>query len=202
MTIKKGEAWGWAAPLPADGVVVRNDAEARRVLEAARRDGVPYPTLGLLGGDLGRTLAAPGSEERLRSPAAMTFPVDLGQVLVDGRLHLFVSHLVARNRWWTRAVVAMNAQWVGEWNLGPKAHPNDGRLDTFDATLRLGELAKVRRRLPTGTHLPHPRIAVRKAAAVTFELDRALPVRLDGEVVDEGRTLVVRLEPDALRVVI
>jgi hypothetical protein len=37
---------------------------------------------------------------------------------------------------------------------------------------------------------------------VTFELARPLPVRLDGEVVDEGRSLVVRLEPDALRVVI
>ena len=202
MTIKKGEAWGWAAPLPDDGVLVRTDAEARAVVEDARRRGVPPPVLGVLGGDLGRTLAAPGSEERLRSASAMTFPWDLGQVLVDGRLHLFVSHLVARNRWWTRAVVAMNAQWLGEWNLGPKAHPNDGRLDTFDAHLRVGDLAAVRRRLPTGSHLPHPRIAVRSAAAVTFELERPLPVRLDGEVVDEGRSLVVRLEPDALRVVI
>lgn len=202
MTIKKGEAWGWAEPLPADGVVVRSDAEARAVLEAARLRGAPYPTLGLLGGDLGRTLAAPGSDSRLRSGDAMTFPVDLGQVLVDGRLHLFVAHLVARNRWWTRAVVAMNAQWVGDWNLGPKAHPNDGRLDVFESTLRVGDLAKVRRRLPTGSHLPHPRISSRKAAATTFELERPLPVWLDGEVVDEGRSLVVRLEPDALRVVI
>ena len=202
MTIRKGEAWGWTAPLPSDGVVVRSDGEARAVLEAARREGRPYPVLGLLGGDLGRTVAAPGDEGRLRSPAAMTFPVDLGQVLVDGRLHLFVAHLVARNRWWTRAVVAMNAQWVGPWNLGPKAHPNDGLLDTFDARLPFGDLAKVRRRLPTGTHLPHPGIAGRRAAAVTFELERPLPVWLDGERVDEGRVLSVRLEPDALRVVI
>jgi hypothetical protein len=204
MTIRKGEAWGAPGALPDDGVVVRSDAEARQALEAARRDGRPYPVLGLLGGDLARTLAAPGDEARLRSVerGAMTFPVDLGQVLVDGRLHLFASHLVARNRWWTRAVVAMNAQWVGDWNLGPKAHPNDGVLDTFDARLPLGDLWKVRRRLPTGTHLPHPGIAVRRAAAVTFELDRALPVWLDGERVDEGRVLAVRLEPDALRVVV
>ena len=202
MTIKKGEAWGWAEPLPPDGVVVRSDAEARAVLEEARRQGAPFPVLGVLGGDLGRTLAAPGDEARLRSPDAMTFPVDLGQVLVDGRLHLFVAHLVARNRWWTTAVVAMNAQWLGDWNLGPKGHPNDGRLDVFESSLRLGDLAKVRRRLPTGTHLPHPRISSTRVAAVTFELERPLPVRLDGEVVDEGRTLAVRLEPDAVRVVI
>ena len=202
MTIRKGEAWGVASPLPADGVVVRSDAQARRALEEARLRGEPFPVLGVLGGDLGRTLAAPGREARLRSPDAMTFPVDLGQVLVDGRLHLFVSHLVARNRWWTRAVAAMNAQWLGPWNLGPKAHPNDGVLDTFDAHLRAGDLWKVRARLATGTHLPHPRIAARRAAAVTFELERPLPVWLDGERVDEGRTLAVRLEPDALRVVV
>jgi len=202
VTIRKGKPWGAPGPLPADGVVVGGDAEARAVLESARRDGRPYPALGVLGGDLGRTLGAPGAEARLRSDEAWTFPMDLGQVLVDGRLHLFVSHLVARNRWWTRAVVAMNVQWVGEWNLGPKSHPNDGVLDTFDARLPVRDLAKVRRRLPTGTHLPHPGIKVRRTAAVTFELERPLPVWLDGEPVDEGRVLVVRLEPDALRVVV
>lgn len=202
MTIRKGEPWGWSSPLPPEGIVVRSDHEARAVLEEARRAGRPYPPLGLLGGDLARTLAAPGDEARLRSPRAMTFPLDLGQVLVDGRLHLFVAHLVARSPLWRRAVVAMNAQWVGEWNLGPKAHPNDGRIDTFEARLPLRDLAKVRRRLPTGTHLPHPAITARRAAAVRFDLDRPLSVWLDGEVADRGRTLAVRVEPDALRVVV
>jgi len=202
VTIRKGEAWGAPGPLPDDGVVVRTDAEARNVLESARREGRPYPTLGLLGGDLARTLAAPGDEGRLRSGAAMTFPIDLGQVLIDGRLHLFLAHLVARNRWWTRACVAMNAQWLGDWNLGPKGHPNDGLLDTSDARLQWADLPKVRRRLPTGTHLPHPRIEARRVEAVAFDLERPLPVWLDGERVDEGRVLAVRLEPDALRVVV
>lgn len=202
MTIRKGEAWGWPAPLPDDGVVVRSDDEARSVLEEARREGRPYPVLGLVGGDLARTLASPRDERRLRSEQAMTFPIDLGQVLVDGRLHLFVAHVVARSPLWRRAVVAMNAQWVGEWNLGPKAHPNDGVLDTFDARLPLGDLPKVRRRLPTGSHLPHPGIKGRRAAAVQFELERPLSVWVDGEVRDRGRALSLRVEPDALRVVV
>lgn len=202
MTIAKGRPWGRPAPLAPAGVVVRSDAEARRVLEAARREGRPYPPLGLLAGDLCRTLGGPGDEERLGSEQAVSFSVDLGQVLVDGRLHLFMAHLVARSRWWTRAVVAMNAQWVGEWNLGPRAHPNDGLLDTYDSHLRATDLAKVRRRLAAGAHLPHPGIAQRRVAAMTFELDRALPVWLDGEMVDKGRTLAVRVEPDALTVVV
>jgi len=188
--------------LPEDGVVVSSDAAARAALEAARREGRSWPVLGLLGGDLARTLAAPGDEARLRSSEAMTFPVDLGQVLVDGRMHLFVAHVVARNRWWTRAFVAMNAQWMGDWNLGPRAHPNDGLLDTYDARLPVGDLWKVRRRLPAGAHLPHPGVKERRSAAVQVELERPLPVWADGEQVDEGRVLSVRLEPDALRVVV
>lgn len=202
MTIEKGRSWGRPAPLPPAGIVVRSDAQARQVLEEARRSGRPYPPLGLVGGDLCRTLAGPGDEGRLRSELAMSFPVDVGQVLVDGRLHLFVAHLVARSRWWTRAAVAMNAQWVGEWNLGPRAHPDDGLLDTYDCRLQLGDLPKVRRRLPAGAHLPHPRISERRVASWTVELERALPVWLDGEVADRGRTLAVRVEPDALTVVI
>lgn len=201
MTIRKGETWGELGALPRDGVVVRTDAQARHALEAARRDGRPYPVLGVVGGDLAHTLGSPGDEARLRSDSAMTFPLDVGQVLVDGRLHLFVSHLVARSRLWTRCVVAMNVQWLGPWNLGPKAHPNDGLLDTFDVRLGFGDLRKVRRRLPTGTHLPHPGISSRRSAAVQFELERPLPVWLDGEMVDRGRVLTIRVEPDALEVV-
>ncbi len=128
----------------------------------------------------------------------MRFPVDLGVVLADGRLHLFVAHLVARTRLWTRAFVAMNAQWLDDWNLGPRAHPNDGLLDTYDVHLKPGQLAAVRSRLPHGAHLPHPGIKERRAPAVQIELDRELPLRLDGKSVGKARVLSVRVEPDAL----
>jgi len=203
VTISKGSPYGTpGTPLPENGVIVRSDAEARAVLEACRRDGRLYPVLGVLGGDLCRTLGGPGDEARLTSADAVTFPVDLGQLLVDGRLHLFVAHAIARNRWWTRAVVAMNAQWHGAWNLGPRAHPNDGLLDVYEARLSVTDLPKVRRRLPAGAHLPHPGIKERRVQAVQVELDKALPVHLDGQLVDEGRTLSFRVEPDALLVVV
>lgn len=202
MTVRKGEQWGAPGPLPDDGVVVRSDAEARAALMAARRDNRPFPVLGLLGGDLCRTLGGRGDEGRLRADAAMTFPVDVGEVLVDGRFHLFVAHLVVRNRCWTRAFVAMNAQFVGPFDLGPRSHPGDGLLDTYDARLPVGQLLQVRRRARTGSHLPHPGIRERRTAAIQVELDRPLGVWLDGERVGTGRALSVRLEPDALRVVV
>ncbi len=202
MTIEKGKAWGTPGALPDDGVVVRSDSEARAALEDARREGRPFPALGLLGGDLWHTLGGLSDEARLRSPEAVTFPVDLGEALVDGRPYLFVAHLVARDRFWRHSFVAMNAQWLGEWNLGPRAHPGDAKLDTYQSDLTLSDLPKVRARLHHGTHLPHPRITERRRPAVQVELPRALEVWVDGVAVGRGRTLSVRVEADALTVVI
>src|SRR4051794_3346083 len=147
MPISKGSPYGKAGALPDDGVVVRTDAEARAVVEEARREGRTPPALGLLGGDLCRTLNGPGDEGRLRSPDAVRFSVDLGEVLVDGRLRVFVAHLVARTRGWRQAFVAMNAQFLGDWVLGPRAHPNDGLLDVYQGDLSLSDRLKVRARV-------------------------------------------------------
>jgi hypothetical protein len=195
--ISKGSSYGEPGrPLPPDGVVVGSDGEARQALEEARRDGRPLPVLGLTGGDLCRTLGGPASLD-------LSFPVDLGEVLIDGRLHLFVAHLVAHTRFWTYAFVAMNAQWRGAWNLGPRAHPNDGLLDAYEARLTPGDLFKVSARLNHGTHLPHPRIKERRTAALQVELPSPVPIELDGDIVaSRARTLSLRIEPDALTVVV
>jgi diacylglycerol kinase family enzyme len=200
--IAKGEAWGEPGMLPADGVVVGSDAEARRAVETARRAGGPLPVLGLVGGDLCRTLGGTGDADRLRTDAAVTFTVDVGAVLVDGRLHWFVAHLVARTPGWGRVFVAMNAQWRGRWNLGPRAHPGDGLLDTYRAELPWADRLKVRSRLPAGAHLPHPGIKERRVAALQVDFPRPLALELDGEPLGRARAMSVRAEPDALTVVV
>jgi hypothetical protein len=203
VTIEKGSAYGCAGALPRDGVVVATDAEARAVVTEARRAGRPVPPLGLVGGDLCRTLGGTGDPTRLRSPEATTFPVDVGTVLVDGRLHWFVAHLAAHRRAWRGPfAVAMNAEWLGEWDLGPRAHPGDGLLDVTEGSLPLRDRLTARRRARTGSHLPHPALRTRRTGAITLELDRPLPVFLDGEAVGAGRRLVLRVEPDALTVVV
>jgi hypothetical protein len=197
--IGKGDPYGEPGELPEGGVLVRSDAEAGAALNAARRDRRPFPALGLLGGDLCRTLGGGAGGDQLQG---VRFTVDVGEALLDGRLHLFVAHLVARTRLWTRAFVAMNAQYLGEWNLGPRAHPNDGLLDTYDAHLSRDQLLPVRARLHHGTHLPHPGIKERRTAALQVELERPLPVRLDGAGVGTARVISVRAQPDALTVVV
>jgi diacylglycerol kinase family enzyme len=203
VTIEKGQEWGTRGRLPDEGVCVRTDAEARRIVEEARRAGRPPPPLGLLGGDLCRTLGGLGDEARLRSDDAVRFQIDLGAVLVDGRLHWFLAHLVAMRSWWRGPVVfGMNAQWIDGWNAGPRAHPSDGLLDVYELRLPLADRLRARRRLRTGAHVPHPAIRLRRTAAVQLTLDPPLPVSLDGEPVGTGRSLSLRLEPDALTVVV
>ena len=204
MTIKKGEAWGEPGALPADGVVVRSDAEARRAVTEARRAGHEPPVLGLLGGDLSRAVGGTGDEGRLRHGGTL-LPVDLGAVLIDGRLHWFVAHLVARRGWWRGAVtVAMNAQHLGTWDVAPRGHPNDGRLDVLEisTSFGLGDRWKARSRLRTGSHLPHPGISERHVTALQVDLPAGTKVWLDGELLGPARHLAIRVEPDALRCVV
>lgn len=198
MPIAKGQPWGEPGPVPEGAVEVGSDAEAAAVVSEARRNGRPLPPLVLRGGDLRKTLGAGAGSSLL----GLCFPIDLGEATLDGQPHLFVAHLVARSRLWTRAFVAMNAQWLGTWNLGPRAHPNDGLLDTYEVRLTPGQLAAVKSRLHHGAHLPHPGIGERRAGEVTVELDRPLPVRLDGVVTARASSIVVRAAADALVVAV
>lgn len=203
MTVERGLSWGRREPLPPHGVIVRSDAEARAVVESHRRRGEPIPPLGLVGGDLCRTLGGTGDPDRLRSSEAMSFPVDLGAAVLDGTLHWFVAHLVARRSWWHgRIVAAMNAEWLGDWDLGPRSHPNDGLLDISDGDLPLGDRLKARSRLRTGAHLPHPGIRTQRVPAWNDVLSPALDVWLDGERVGRASRVAVRVEADALVVVV
>ncbi len=203
MTVEKGVDWGGTGPVPDDLVVVRTDAEARAAVVDARAADRPLPTLGLLGGDLARTLGGRGGDpDRLRESGTLA-TVDLGLAVLDGARHPFVAHLVVRGSWWRgRVVAAMNAQFLGTWDVAPRAHPGDGRLDVLDGDLGLGDRWKARSRLPAGTHVPHPGIAQRRTAAWSTTLARATAIRLDGEVVATARHVEVAVEPDVLRVVV
>ena len=204
MSIRRGEAWGDTGPLPADGVVVETDSQARAVVEAARRAGAPTSALGLLGGDLCATLGGRGDRARLQSPEAARLVVDIGRVMLDdANEHWFVAHLVARRSWWRgRLVAVMNAAWLGPWNVAPRAHPGDGSFDVLDANLSLGDRCKARRRLPLGTHVPHPDIAMTRAREVRLTFDAATPIWLDGELIGRARKVHVVIEPDSLAVVL
>lgn len=202
MTIERGGAWGRAAPLADGAPLVASDAELRAHVEAHRRRGTVIGPVGLVGGDLWTTLGAPvGGVARVHGDEARTVPVDVVSVLLDGRQFWFVSHLVARRSWWFgRVLVAMNGEWLGDWDLGPRAHPDDGLVDVYDTSMAFGERLKARSRLRTGSHLPHPEIAHRRCRAGQWTFDPARDVWLDGTRVGRVGEVALRVEPDAMEI--
>jgi hypothetical protein len=208
--IEKGEPWGVPAHRlgPIEPVVARSDAEVRAVVEAARRSSPDISAIGpviVLGGDLCKTVGGTGDEARTHGPDAMALPCDVGSVLLDGRQHWFVAHLVARRSWWRgRVFVAMNAQFLGRFDVAPRGHPNDGRVEVIDlpAAVGIGDRVKAWRRLPLGTHVEHSAFRPRPTTAQQAEFDPPLRVWLDGVALGEVRTLSLRVEPDLLTVIV
>ncbi len=203
MPIDRGEDWGRPGALPPDGVVVHSDAEANEIVTAARRAGAAIPPLGLAGGDLARSLGGRGDVARLHTAEAVQLSCDLGAALLDGRLVWFVSHLVMRRSWLRGPVIAvMNGGLLRRWDVAPRAHPGDGRLDVVEADLGLADRWKALRRLPTGAHVPHPRISQRQVTATQFEFASPMRVDLDGAPTGRVERVSVRVEPDTLLVVV
>ena len=201
-----GVDWGEVGEIPAGARTAASDAAAGEIVAESRRANRAIPPVVLTGGDLARTLGVETGQlaETSRSvvtqgTAGVRVAVDVGAALVDGRLHWFVAHLVARRSWWRgRLLVAANASFIGRWNAAPRSHPGDGRLDVFDADPPLTVRLAARRRLPSGTHVPHPRITQRRIAASQYDLDPDLDIYLDGVRLDRARTLSLRVEAGAM----
>lgn len=208
MTVRRGEPWGSAAPLPQGAPVVSSNGELRTEVTAQRCGLRPPGPIGVTGGDLWRVVGAPGGgTQRLHSDRAHTAPIDLIEVTADGdRLWACVG-VIARNSWWHGPVVAlMSAELVGEWRVAPAAHPNDGRLHVLETGLggphlSLRERMLARGRLRSGSHLPHPSISTRRVADAEFRFERPMGLWLDGDKLGTCRDLSVALLPDGAEIV-
>ena len=78
-------------------------------------------------------------------------------------------------------VVVASGQYLRGLDLVPRGHPGDGRLEVLVLGLAPGERGPMRRRLPTGQHLPHPRIVTATGRRVRVAwADEPRPVEVDG----------------------
>ncbi|MEL6892677.1 MAG: hypothetical protein AAFP84_13850, partial [Actinomycetota bacterium] len=192
------EEWGAEGDRPADLTIVAGDAElARHYVEHRDRPAA------VAGGDLHRTIGARPIGDRTELRA---LPIDLMRVQIDdGPPITGVSHVVVRSRgrsagWWRGPVtLVMNAEFLGEWDVAARGHPNDGRVERFDldAATSVRQRRAIAQRLPGGRHLPHPAIRRRSGAHHTIEAARPMAVRIDGVDRGLGRLVVVTVEPDA-----
>lgn len=203
MTIKNGEPWGQFGPLPEAGVAIESDGELRSIVMKCMRTDTPLPVFGLLNGDLWRAVGAPlGGLDRLRSEKAQTVTIDLVEVRMDEQTSWFCSHMFIRHRlWFGKTVAVMNSEWLGSWRVAPRAHPNDGKVDIVEGALPLGQRLIARQRMPTGDHIPHPKIKVSQKSAWSTTTDHLNSVYLDGKKVGKFKAIKVQVLPDALTVV-
>ena len=199
MTIRKGQPWGEAVQSPASLLIADTDQAAQVWVVAARTVDSPLPAIGFAGGDLARTM---GGGAAGRFPGTVTkAPVDLVRVEADGAVTWAVAHVVARRRWSRGQVwMAMNAQFHGPYDVVPRAHPNDGKLDLLQVAtaMPLRTRLQARARARTGTHLPHPQLATRRVTEVTLEFDRPLDLWVDGAKWRRADHVHLAVEPDAL----
>jgi hypothetical protein len=190
MTIRKGEDWGEVVAAPRDLVDVTSDA----ALAARLALGDDRP-LRIRGGDLLATVGSPASGTAVRR-----LPIDVLRVDADGTIVRAVAHVVVRRSWWRGPLLAvMNVDRLGRWDVAPRAHPNDGRADVVEVDAAMGARARwqASKRLPSGTHVPHPQVHTRRITAATWSFEQPLRLWVDG--VDRGtvRELGVTVEPDA-----
>lgn len=208
MTIRKGEAWGTIGRAPADVQRVHLDRQLVEVVERSVSSGSQLPTFALLGGDLMRAVGGSGNADRLSGEVPL-LPVDLVRVDADdGRTACFAAHLVARRTYWRggwwrgEVLAAMNGQYLGRFDVAPRAHPNDGRFDLVRVSdsMSIRDRLNARRRLPQGIHVPHPDIEIRQTSATTVVFDHPMRIWLDGKPWGSARSLTMVAEPDAVTV--
>lgn len=191
MGIEKGVEWGAPGVFPSDAPVAQTDADVA-ALEVAGAS-----VIGLSGGDLGRTLGA-----RLPfdpSGIKQLLPIDVVEIELDGDVqHICVAHTIVGRFLRQRETTAiMNAAFNGAFNIAPRAHPGDGKVDVVSMNLSVGDRLKARRRMVSGTHVPHPGIKIRRDVQGLVEYERPRQIRIDGEIV--GRSSVVRYRVGRLR---
>lgn len=207
MTIRKGETWGERSTPPLDLVTAASDAQASALVRSGCQE------FRLTGGDMWRTLGGSSSGDSLDDADGLrtVVPVDRLDVswIHDGveESRPVLAHAVVRlghRRWDPRPgdiCYVMNAQYLGAFDVAPRGHPNDGRFDvvTVRASMSWRQRRLLRRRLATGTHLPHPSIET-ETINRSWGPGRPGTLILDGENVGEGDRIRITIRPDSLRI--
>ena len=202
MNIEKGRSWGSLSPLPPEGVIIKTNKELLEKVNDCKRQGIDLPTFGLLGGDLWRTLGGRRAEERLYSGEATTLDIDLGCALLDGKIFWFCAHMFIGSKLKGEKIFISNVAHYGKMNPAPKAHPGDGKFDMLEVKLSPFQTFKAVKRVSAGTHIPHPGIKYRQVSSEQFSFGKKLSIEIDGKNIGKYSTVSIRIENEALRVVI
>jgi hypothetical protein len=216
--IRPGEEWGSPAESPADLEVTGGDATLALTVARAAPGALirfhPYPT-----SDLARAVGlAPGQ------PAGTAVPLDaleLGDLTVACNMCVFGTppdrlrrsspslefEIELDDRPWfngsaTTVVIAVG-QFLRGLDVVPRGHPGDGKAEIQVYELAKRERRRMRARLATGAHVPHPRIRQRTARKIGLRASPVAPSEVDGLTRPEFTSLTtIHVLPGAYRLLI
>ena len=222
--IRPGEPWGSPTSSPPDVEVTGGDRALAATVAATPGALVrfrPDPT-----SDLARTVGLRADEPHETTGNAV--PMDAITLRADADAHSLLACNICvlgcppdRLRWSTAAVhlevtvdgrkwfsgrattvVIATGQFLRGADLVPRGHPGDGRLEIQVYALERRERRAMRVRLPTGDHVPHPRIRTGSAREVEIRAARALPLEVDGMTRPDGPGLRLEVVPGAYRLLL
>lgn len=198
MTIEKGAAWGTVGVTPHDCVVAKDEAAA----SAALQHGATH--VWLESGDILRALglSVETGAPKVGEPCRL-LPCDVLMVQLDDAAPVLALSSVVVGSWRKPQIWVTTGGFLGELNVAPRAHVNDGLIDAleFKGSIRLRQLLLMRRRMRLGDHLPHPRLTMHRGTEVTWPSSphgaKSSAVSIDGK--QRGRTahLTINVRPDA-----
>jgi len=202
--IKPGDEWGTPTDGSPDDEVHGTDAALAASLPV---DGsAPLVRWSPINSDFARSVGLhPDSVASRSGGGGIELPVDALAIELHGESARAINAIVVgigppRLRWRHRrrpvtvrvdghttfvgnatTVVIANGQYLNGQDLVPRGHPGDGRVEVQIYALKPGERRPMRQRLPSGTHLPHPRIVTATGRSIEINTgDRAWRVELDG----------------------
>lgn len=223
--IKPGEEWGTPTAATADLHVNGDDTALAAAL--GRHASSPLVRFHPQGSELARAVGLnDGSGRESDDPTGIELPIDA----IESSVGLAVNAIVigvapAQLRFHRRrrhatitvdgrmlfdgaatTIVVANGQFIDGVDVVPRGHPGDGRLEVQVYALNPSERPPMRRRLRTGTHLPHPRIVCTTGRTVVFtggaRGDRGWSLTVDGRSTDAITTLNATVIPGAFRLLI
>jgi diacylglycerol kinase family enzyme len=100
------------------------------------------------------------------------------------------------------SVVVASGQYHAGADLVPRGHPGDGRLEVQVYAVPRADGPELRRRLPGGTHLPHPGIATTTGREIRVEWRRSRRFELDRERRPRARRARITVRPGTLTLVL
>jgi hypothetical protein len=215
--MRRGASWGEPVTGPADVRVRGSDAD---LAESVRmRPGALVELDPTTESDIARAVGIAG-----RAPGgALQLPFDVIDLDDDllvvnaailgvppdrlGRRHRrarVVVRVDGRTRFDGRAttVVIATGQYLRGSDLVPRGHPGDGRIEVQVYGLAPGQRRAMRRRLATGTHVPHPDITEAAGRRVEVSVPTPWLLELDGRPSGAHGDLTATVRERAWRLVV